>query len=87
MSKSMSSQEILNLLRASLFKHEEEVPPGFKTIEEWRKEWGFKPSQTRRLLYAGVASGIIQERYFRIKVGKDLTRKIMHYAPVSKSKG
>lgn len=59
-----------------------ETPPkGFLTAKEWAKRWGKSSQHTRRLINAGLDNGILEEKPFRVFVGK-LLRATPHYREV-----
>jgi hypothetical protein len=55
------------------------VPPNFKTIEQWAREWGMQKISARRLLTQGTPA-VMQRRLFRIRLDDGRTFPIPHYA-------
>jgi hypothetical protein len=57
------------------------VPPAFKSLAQWAKEWGVHLHTARALLRRGVAARLMTLKHFRVRspdCGR--TYKVAHYA-------
>lgn len=54
------------------------VPPGWRTSDQWAAETQRDPCTVGKILRAGVDSGIVERRQFRIVTGRGVC-KVWHY--------
>jgi hypothetical protein len=59
--KAKSDLEILAELRAAMRCPDEPAPEGFRTIDEIARAWEISETQTRRILFAGMAIGRVEK--------------------------
>lgn len=71
--------KLLAKLQAAVSGEAETVPAGWLRREEWARKLGRASSQTDRLLAAGVASGILERREFRIVIKSGGVRATPHW--------
>lgn len=41
-------------------------PKGFKTVKEWGKVWGYKPSRALEIINKGIQLGTAEKKIFRV---------------------
>lgn len=67
----------LDDLQRKLARPPDKVPPGWKTDEQWSKEWAVSRSHGRVLLNKAVAGKFCERRKFVVMV--DRIRPVAHY--------
>lgn len=77
-----TTNDLLSRLSAALKGKEDVVPDGFKTRSQWQEEWECSTCQAKKLLKAGIKSGLIESRKYRIMQGQSLY-PTPHYGPVT----
>ena len=86
----MDAAGVLQAIQAEMRKRgTEEVPAGWMTTAEWAKEWEMALSNARLNLKAGVESGLIEAKRFRVNVGNRVapTWHFRSVVKVAKKKG
>jgi len=78
----MGSSKLLTALRDALKGHQEEVPDGWKTVQQLADEWQFSVSHTSRLITMGVRKGLIEVKRFRITNGNRGVFPVQHYRQI-----
>ena len=71
--------DLLRRLQAALNGEADQVPEGHRTSTQWAKQWGVCVCQARRLIAAGIKSGLMQETKHRINNGKRGVVSTLHY--------
>ena len=70
---------LLDELRRRGFTPSEEVPKGWKTREQWQREWNVSTSVAGKALLTGVREGIMETRKFRVETGSRGVYNTPHY--------
>ncbi len=68
----------LAILRAEIENQPQTPDAGFLTAKGWAEAWGLSESHAYLMLTQGVKKRAVEDRYFRVKVGK-ITRKVRHF--------
>ncbi len=68
-------------LHQALNTREESVPKGFKTAEQWAKQFGFKVQQSRKILRDLIKNKAIEVSKFRIATGTRI-QLVPHYRQI-----
>lgn len=63
--KKSKAQELLEKLFTATVEKTERVPKGFLNVDSWCKKLDLERSRASQYLFAGVRSGILEERKFR----------------------
>jgi hypothetical protein len=79
----MKPNEILSAILREMSKDVEVIPAGWKTIDQWAKEWGYSRSRARDYVLKGCKLGIMQGRFFRYLHPKKGPFKVKHFAPTT----
>jgi len=74
----------LAVLRDEFARDAETPEPGYLTARQWAKEWGMSREHALHTLTSGIARGLVQEKYYRVKVSTYL-RKVRHFKVAPKS--
>ena len=59
---------VLMAIMSEIHKTVEKPQPGYKTVRQWGKAWGFKPSRALELLNKGIKLGTIEKKVFRVSI-------------------
>jgi response regulator of citrate/malate metabolism len=77
-SKKSEAQRLLDLIHKEIASELEKVEPGFKSVAEWAKMWGYSTTNARRFLRIAEKKKIMECRKYRVSNGNRL-RKIYFY--------
>ena len=78
----MESSELLSKLKDAIQSKPDEIPEGYKTVEEWARSWSLSRSYAEKLLKIGVESGVVDSKKFRIPMDGRKTYPVYHYREV-----
>lgn len=81
----MKPNELLQQIRRAMHGTPDVVPPDWKPTRYWQKAWGLNEYSAGRALRAGVKSGILELKTFRVAVA-NRTPAVKHYRPVEKKR-
>lgn len=76
-----SVNDLFAKLQSALKGGAETPEEGFKTARQWGAVFGKSHAFTKKLLAAGVKSGVIEVKHYRIRNGMGL-RPVSHYREV-----
>jgi len=79
----MESAELLRRLKAEIIKEFHQVPDGWKTAQQWAAEWNLRRAQVNKLLSAGVATGLLETKIFRVPCPVRQSYPMPHYRSVT----
>jgi hypothetical protein len=79
----LAPAELLRLLRAELQKRPDDVPKGWKTAEQWAKDWDVTPNAAGIVLSRSVRIGLIETKKFRIQTANRGNHPTPHYRPTN----
>ena len=60
------SDDLFQRLRRAYTKPDDVIPPGFKTLHQWRAEWGVGKNVAYNLIRRGMEDKIIVRVMFRV---------------------
>jgi hypothetical protein len=72
--------QLLTKLQALVADPADQVPANFFSVLEWADKWKISRSHAAKLLAAGVESGDIEMRKFRVRRGEHLYRSPLYRA-------
>lgn len=81
----MKVNALLEELRQLAAPKPDAIPKGWATAAQLCKDWNVSPWTMRGLLRAGIESGRLEKRMFRVKSGPQ-TKPVAHYREKKKSK-
>jgi hypothetical protein len=79
----MKPNDLLAAILREVNKDVEAIPAGWKTIDQWAKEWGYSRSRARDYVLKGCKLGMMEGRIFRCLHPKKGPFKVKHYAPTT----
>lgn len=82
----MESAELLKRLRQAINNQPDEVPAGWKTVEQFAGEWGISYHAAGFVLMRSSRLGLIEKRKFRIPTEGRGNYPTPHYREIKTSK-